>query len=428
MMKNDHSHNVSRRDLDYFICNRHASTRSVSLSLLASCIGGTATIGMIGLACRCGWPAFWWLGSGAFGLLLLGLFLAKKVRASRALTLPEIIQTHMGSKCRIFASLMILLSSIAVVGAQFNALGLILASLLHIDFITATLLGTIGVLLYTFVGGQKAVIHSDQWQFFVFSSSLILVLAFLVKQPACLKALLHSPLQICNANLPLKRILYFFFIFGSSFMIGPMIFGRLLSAKSPRQAKRGTLYAAFGLAFMSILICAIGIAISGLKVDYNGEDNALFDALKAGLPQWLALYVSLGLFCAIISSADSCLLTAAFVWASGLLRKGHVNTARKTMLILAIFSCAMVFTNKGILGLLLAASDIYVGGIICPVMLSLLIRKRASEIILLSAMIGGGSCGMLAAITGNANWSFIGMGLSLIISGLAFFIRVGKQE
>ncbi|MBD5553104.1 MAG: hypothetical protein HDQ44_02070, partial [Desulfovibrio sp.] len=394
----------------------------------ASCIGGTATIGMIGLAFRCGWPAFWWLGSGAIGLLLLGLFLAKKVRATRAATLPEIIQMRLGSKCRVFASVMILLSSIAVVGAQFNALGLILASLLPIKFGVATLLGALSVFVYTFIGGQRAVIHSDRWQFLVFLSSLALVLLFLLSRPECLAALRHTPAELYNDRLPLQRIIYFLLVFGSSFVIGPMIFGRLLSAKSPMLARKGTLRAALGLALMALLIVAIGIAMTGLDLAVAEQDNALFDSLKGGLPPWLGLYISIGLLCAIISSADSCLLTASFVWASGLRRKGDIPTARKAMLVLTLMACAIVFTDKGILGLLLAASDIYVGGIICPVLLALLSARQHDNNLMLCAMLAGGVCGVGAALTANANWSFTGMALSLLIAGLAFAVKCGKNQ
>lgn len=58
----------------FFINSQQSSRTQVSFSLIASCVGGSATIGMCGLAYQVGMPAFWWLGSGAIGLAVLTLF------------------------------------------------------------------------------------------------------------------------------------------------------------------------------------------------------------------------------------------------------------------------------------------------------------------------------------------------------------------
>ena len=64
----------------FFVNDRRSGPWQVGISIIASCVGGSATLGMAGLAWQAGTPAFWWLGSGACGLMALTLFLAKKVR------------------------------------------------------------------------------------------------------------------------------------------------------------------------------------------------------------------------------------------------------------------------------------------------------------------------------------------------------------
>ena len=76
---------------DFFVNGRSSGAWHTGFSLIASCIGGSATMGMAGLAWQVGTPAFWWLGSGACGLALLTFFLAEKVRASGACTMPEMV-------------------------------------------------------------------------------------------------------------------------------------------------------------------------------------------------------------------------------------------------------------------------------------------------------------------------------------------------
>lgn len=399
----------------FFLCNRAASASLVAFSLLASCIGGTATLAMIALAAQAGWPAFWWLGSGALGLTILGCFFAKKIRLTRAATLPEVIDQWQDRKCRLLAGVIILLSSIAIVAAQFNALGVIISSLAHLNFAGGVIYGALAIAVYTCFGGQTTVMKSDIWQFILLAIALILCFGGFLANPACREALLRAPLHITSKSLPISRVIYFIFIFGSSFIIGPMIFGRILSAKTPRAAQRGTFLAATGLAIMALLITAIGIAISGLQLSPQAPEFLFSTACAQVLPGWINALVITGLLAAVISSADSCLLGAAMIWTNDIRNNGSVNETRAAIIIIAIISAIAVFCGKSILSLLLAASDIFTCGIVAPSMIMLLGSKKTDSRLFLCAIILGGSLGILAAITSNYLWSFAGISLSALI-------------
>ena len=91
----------------YFLNGRRSTAFAVALSIVSSCVGGSATMGMAGLAWQVGTPAFWWLGSGAVGLTVLSLFLAQKVRESGAVTMPEMLTAFLGEPSRPLASVII---------------------------------------------------------------------------------------------------------------------------------------------------------------------------------------------------------------------------------------------------------------------------------------------------------------------------------
>ena len=75
----------------YFLNDRKSKTHQVGFSIIASCVGGSATVGMCGLAYAVGTPALWWLLSGAAGLVVLRLFMVPRIRSrGSALTMPEI--------------------------------------------------------------------------------------------------------------------------------------------------------------------------------------------------------------------------------------------------------------------------------------------------------------------------------------------------
>jgi hypothetical protein len=116
-------------ELSFFLNKRTGSAALVAFSIVASCVGASATMGMVGLAFTVGTPAFWWLGSGAAGLSVLTVLLARRVRSSRAYTLPEMLEAHLGSHVRRLASAIIVVAWTAILAAQFTALTQILAAL-----------------------------------------------------------------------------------------------------------------------------------------------------------------------------------------------------------------------------------------------------------------------------------------------------------
>ena len=80
----------------FYVNGRRGSALNVGASILVSCVGASATLGMIGMAFSLGTPAFWWLGAGAVGLVLLSLLLAPAVRETGAYTMPQLVESVLG--------------------------------------------------------------------------------------------------------------------------------------------------------------------------------------------------------------------------------------------------------------------------------------------------------------------------------------------
>lgn len=415
------------RNLVFFLCGRKAGTSLVAFSLLASCIGGTATLAMIALAAQTGWPAFWWLGSGAIGLFILGLFFAGKIRETRAATLPEVISCFEDARCRKLAGVITLISGIAIVAAQFSALSIIIRSFSALNFATASICGAIAITLHTCIGGQNAVMKSDVWQFLLLAFALALAFGCLLQNPLSLNALLKANPTFANSKLPVSRIIYFLLIFGGSFIIGPMIFGRILSAGSPVTAKKASLWASLGLCVTALLITAIGIAISGLPVTASSPENLVSAACKLVFPPWVSLFWIIGLLAAVVSSADSCLLGAAMIWSHDIRGQATLKETRRAILVIGAAACLLSFSGRNILGLLLAASDIYTPGLVCPTGLLIITGKKIPPVFFLAAASAGGGLGLAGALANEPALSMAGMGISFIIS-LSGLFRMEKTR
>ncbi|MGE4553872.1 MAG: sodium:solute symporter, partial [Desulfovibrionaceae bacterium] len=342
---------------EYLLAGRRQGAAVVGLSLMASCIGGSATVGVVGMGYAVGLPAWWWLGSGALGLLGLGFFLAGRLRALDANTLPDLAGTLLGQGSRLAASLVIVPAWLGITAAQWVAVAKILHPLTGMSQTALLLACAVTVTGYAALGGQLSVLKTDVWQFVILAAALTATAAWLyAAQPV-----LPDPgrLVLVNAAFPPSRLTYFLVIMGGSYVVCPMLFSRLFTARSPAAARRATLASAAGLAALSLVIVSIGLWAAQALPGLADPDTVLTGAVARALPGPLRTLLVLGLLAAITSSADSCLLTAGSIVEHDLLRRKRVGGIRLSVLGCGALSALVAWGNPDVIGLLLQATTIF---------------------------------------------------------------------
>ncbi|MDR0881485.1 MAG: hypothetical protein LBP55_02920 [Candidatus Adiutrix sp.] len=404
----------------FFVNRRSSSAGLVMFSILASCVGASATIGTVGLAFKVGTPAFWWLGSGAAGLSVLAIFLAGRVRRSQARTLPEMVEQVLGARARRLISALIVVAWLAILAAQFTAMGQVTAALTGLSPLSALFSGALLITAHTIGGGQAAIIRLDRWQGLAMVAGLALTAVWLAGRPG--PALAGIRLEVVNESFPVSRLIYFLLILGGSYVVCPMLFGRLLSAADEGAARRGALGAVAGLVLVSALIVFIGLRSRGLIDPATPGDAVLTTVLESVLPGWLAAVIQVALLSAIVSSADSCLVTAGLILAYDLRGRGDVAASRQCLALLAALGLALTFSGRGILNYLLMANDIYVCGVVGPVFITLLQpASRRPHLTLIALAIGsGGLLGLASALTGSHGCGYAGLAASILFTVLSF--------
>ena len=411
--------------LDSFtVANRSKSTFPVMISLVASCIGGSATIGVVSLAWNKGFPAIWYLASGAIGLLILTIFLSKKVRKTGLRTLPEIIEYYVNPRARFIAAIIISIAWIAILAAQFRASAEIISSLSSLSYPAALGVGALCIIAYTTIGGQASVIKSDVLQFVLIFVALVFVLIFLRgKYPSSGSSIEYN---LFNSEFTFSTWSYYMLIIGGSYVVCPMLFSRLLSAKNERTAYKAALIAVPVLLLTAFIIVYIGLMLRNIVPASTVSTEVLTNAIASYLPKWLSVFLSIALLSAIVSSADSCLITSATVIGNDVIKTPSVFICRIITIIVGIVSFLLALSGNGILSLLFAANDIFVAGIVSPVFVSMVIKKKykLDNRWIIIAMIVGGSFGLSAALSSIKILSMLGVLFSIILS--LFAIR--KKE
>ena len=415
-------HRQGRSVASFFINDRSSSATSVGLSIIVTCVGASSTIGVVGMAFTLGTPAIWWLGMGAFSILILSLCLAKKVRASEAFTMPQLVEMFLGKSVRPIVSTVIVVAWIAILAAQFSAMIRILHALTSFAPMICLGIAIFLIVVHTLSGGQAAVMRLDRLQ------SLVI---FLGLTATCLWLTNANPewpskvsLELINDQFPMEKLIYYFFIIGGSYLICPMLFGRLLSAKDVATARKGGAIAASGLVFFAILIVSIGLACRGLIPADTPADAILTTALSSILPKWLYLGILLALLSAVISSADSCLITSSTILCYDLLKKTNTTTCRFCIVALGGAGALVSFMDKSILGFLFMSYDIYVCGVVVPVFISMLASEKysISSKFACAAVCTGGTLGAIANFTDITAWSYAGL------SGAALLTIAGMRR
>lgn len=406
----------------FYVNGRRGSALNVGASILVSCVGASATLGMIGMAFSVGTPAFWWLGAGAVGLVLLSVLLAPAVRETGAYTMPQLVESVLGTAARPLISLVIAVAWTAILAAQFSALVQVLHSMTGLAQGLCLGVGFLLVVCHT-LGGQAAIMRADTIQAAVLIGALLTILAWLwAHNPGWAAA---APVQAANASFPPEKLVYYLVVVGANYLVCPMLFGRLLSARDAGSARKGGLYGALGIAMCAVIIVSIGLACKGLLPADTPADAVLTSALSGLLPYWMHLIVSLALLSAIVSSADSCLVTAGTVLSHDLLGRDDSRTGRFCILGLGCAGMLLSLWGKGVIGFLLMAYDIYACGVVLPVFIGLLLRKHAkmNSRAACAAILVGGALGLAAAVTGDSLYSYLGLAASggIVLATLSIF-------
>lgn len=210
-----------------------------------------------GLGFSKGLPGAWWMLSGTAELLVLATFFAKKIRATGCYTLPELVGSFYGVRARFVASVLIVISWVGVIAVQIAACGKVLGAVFGGNETLFMAACTTAFILYTAHGGQSSVIRTDLVQLMIILAGIIVLFSKALEVTG--PGLLFRQSFPASAEMGGWDVLSILLVVGSAYLIGPDMYSRLLSARSPREAKISASIAAIILIPLAFLITALGI-------------------------------------------------------------------------------------------------------------------------------------------------------------------------
>lgn len=422
----------------YFVADRSGNTLVITGSLLATIIGGSSTIGLAGLGYSKGLVGAWWMLVGVIGLLILSFWLAERVRDYALYTLPEILDRQYGGHLlRIVSSVLIASAWLGIIAAQIIAAGKILSVLWpgHLDLLM--IIASSVFITYTILGGQYSILRTD------FIQSIFIILGIAICLVAGISAAgglsgIVEQLPESHLSFPISPdfsaidLLTFIFFVGATFLVGPDIYTRIFCSRDRSVARKSILLSAVIMVPLAFAITFIGIAASIILPGIPPE-NAFPALVMKSLPIGLNGLVMAALLAAVMSSADTCLLTTSTVLSADVIKpllgsritdKNFLRLSRIMALIVGIAALLIALKIRGIISSLLLGYTIYSGGLIIPVLLGFYREKlNLNAWGAVISVISGGGLGLFLKLSGYDKLLLITIPVSAILLFLGSYCK-----
>jgi len=402
---------------DYYVGGRSLGSVHVGLSIVATDVGGGFSIGLGGLGYLMGFSGSWLLFTGLLGAWFTALFIIPKIKAVDSkhlmLTYPDFLRFRYNDKVALLAAVISGIGYMGFTGAQVLA-GAKLASA---TFITKAPFGlsplqfslfiiAVITVLYTVIGGLKAVIYTDTIQWIILLGGLILVTIpvtlFKIGGWSVLRESL--PLEFFSlSNIDLVTLLNWMVTIVPIWLIGMTLYQRMYACKSEKEAKKAWYIAGiFEYPVMAFTGVFLGMCSRSLLPGIESE-MGLPLLIKNILPLGVTGIVIASYFSAIMSTADSCLMASSGNFVNDVIQRYILKVTSEKVLIrisqlvtMLIGVAAIVIASRfeKVLEAILYAYAFMVSGLFIPTV-GAYFWRRSSSTGAFWAMLAGGTTTLL---------------------------------
>lgn len=426
---------------EYFLAGRSLNWVSFSLTLTATWFGASSIIVLTHESFINGLSSIWIMIVPTLLTIYIFLIFSNKIRSSNAFSIPEILRESYGDFFHFFSSIVIFFYLLLLSSSQTVALGKMVSEFFSIDYRLAVIFGVLFVFIYSFHGGLISVIRTDFIQLSLIFIGLFLITFFILfNSPS--KISYFSTLSSYELFNPFKNFSKNILItisFTLAWFISPVVWQRIYSAKSDKDARKGLLFSSSLLLILFFLPTWIGIT-ERLIISQPFPDELITFILKHQLRNYLRIIAFIAIVSAIISTLDSIMNVSAMTLSTDIgmaILKGRKINGKFSLFLSTILIVIISIPLKNVLLALGLSSQILVCGLTVPLFFALVLKKPPVFSGILS-LIGGFLYGLLSYLKNSyglripiPHWpeSFIlGVIISLLFFIIGYFFDLKKQK
>jgi len=425
---------------DYYVGGRTMGSGHIGLSVVATDVGGGFSIGLGGLGFTMGLSGSWMLFTGLLGAWLASVFLIPKVKNNPAfakfLTFPQLFGYYFNGRVALLAGIISAIGYTGFTSSQILA-GAKLASgtFENLNLNTALLIMGVIAVVYTVMGGMKAVIYTDTIQWAILMGGLVFIgvpvsflavgggmehlsfsqlldIAWLSEQSSRSMAAIHTTLPpefLSLTNVTWQQLVNWAITIIPIWFVGMTLYQRIYACRDEQTAKKAWYIAGlFEWPVMAFMGVSLGILAR------VAAEQGMFAALGAGtvldpetgLPMLLRTVLPVGLmglmlssyFSAILSTADSCLMASSGNIVTDVLshfRKidpeapSTLRLSQVVTLAVGVFALWLATTMTNVLDMMLYSYAFMVSGLFVPIVGALFWKRRSSAAAFWAMLAGG---------------------------------------
>jgi SSS family solute:Na+ symporter len=400
---------------DYYVGSRNIRAHHVGLSIVATDVGGGFSIGLGGVGFLMGLSGSWLLFTGLVGAWLTAVLVIPRIKRidaeQKMFTYPDFLRFRYNNAVALLAAVISGIGYLGFTGGQIQA-GATLASstmirepVLGMEPRTfALVVIAVITVLYTVIGGLKAVIYTDTIQWIILLSGLIFVTVpvTLVKIGgfAALREAL-PPEFFTLTNIEWYTYINWMVTIIPIWLIGMTLYQRMYACRDEKEARRAWYIAGiFEYPIMAFTGVFLGMCARVVfpEIPDSASETAMPRLIQEVLPVGVTGIVIASYFSAIMSTADSCLMAASGNFVNDVIeraigvrlsRKVSVRLSMGVTLVIGVIATLLAARFETVLDAILLAYSFMVAGLFVPT-LGAYFWKRSSSAGAFGGMLAGG--------------------------------------
>lgn len=407
---------------DYYVAGRSMNKWVVAGTYGASFMSAGTFLGQLGTNYATGWVQTWNLVATVLAVFLVAVFFSKKIWRTGYLygvaSMPDLFAERYPSKItRAVYSTIILVVYTVGLAAMYMGIFSVLSLVTGFSYMTCVVMGAVVVLIYSVVGGSKAVAWTDTaCMVLMFATMVIGVTVSLVKGGGFTNLITEFGQAVTpagqtwnqgqelvtatNSFMTLGMCISYVFVWGTGNMTQPHQVTRALLAKDEKAALGGV---AMIIIPQFIILLSGQIIAAYARVTYPDlakADYAFPTVVMNTLPDLVAAFVIAGILSAILSTASTMLVISSQCTGYDIYKKlinprasekTVVKISRVTMLVCTAISIVVAYFAQTIPSLTFLWSSAFamMGAGVFPTLVSTFYWKRANSQGCLASMLVG---------------------------------------
>ena len=423
---------------DYALAGRSVGNFWVILSLFASWTGLSGLFGTPQYVYQYGIAGWWWWVTFPLGVFIMGMTMAKLLRKRMYTTLSDTVDPlHSSPAIRIVSSLVTVWNYLAWTAGQVAGIILVITTFTNLNGTAAVIIAYIIIVIFTVLGGLRAVLYTDSFQSVLFLLVIGLVIPVVILSRYNVAEAIDSTRQIDGyyslfSSVPSGTMITWWLLAPAGF-IDTMAFQRIFAAKDEKSAKKNIEGAFILMVIFGIVLTFIGVMAHVILPNGSDPATVMLDTVKVILPSGIRGLLVVAFAGVAVSTASSTLLACSTTLEQdvfAVLYKGEYNNKTAILVnrifvgVIGLLSLVLALKVGSVTKILMYGYSVYVPGLLLPV-IARTCNMKIGEKYILSTMIVGVISSVVLILIGEPFPASLG---GLLLSAIPFAIGWGCSK